>query len=1091
MRPITGRGGGGGKGGGGSQPARAAQEAPNTLRSKAVARVIDLLCAGPIRGLTNPNGVLLPDAYLGMGIYYNDTPMMNAADASFNFTGAQVDWRQGVPNQLPMHGFVDTEAEVSVGTKVTYAQPVTRTITNPNADAVRVTVRVPSLLSQDTSTGDVNGTQLRLVVQIKPSNGGFTSLIDDTIDGKTTSPYERSYRIELFGLPPWDVRVHRISADSASVALQNDLYFSSYTEIVDDPLSYPNVALVAHAVDSQLFGGSIPNRAYEGQWLEMPVPANYDPDLRTYTGLWDGTFQIAWTDNPAWIYRYLLLDPDNGLGNFIDAEQVDDSALYAIAQYCDALVPDGFGGMEPRFTYNGVINTRGEAYAVLQMIAACFRGMAYWGAGTVTATQDRPEDPVMLVAPANVEGGQIAYQGSALSSRSTAILVSWNNPADGYKADVEVVEASPELIRLHGYRTKSVVASGCTSRGQARRLGKWMLDEEWNETETATYVAGLDHAFVRPGHVLKIADPSVAGVRFGGRVADASSTSITLDAPIDLVVGETYTVSVVLPDGTIADRPLTNAPGSASILTWSSALATPPSTDAMWAVTGSDVAPRQFRVVGITEPEPHKLQVSALIHEPNKYARIEQDVRFDATPYSRLPTGPIKPPTNITVAERFYISGASVLSAATISWQAAADARVVRYELEARKPDQIAFYFIDDTETSSLDVTNTAQGLWGFRVRSIDGLGRKSAWATLDPVLIQALALATDDVTQFDISILGPIALLTWAPVLALNVDHYRIKFSLDTSGAATWDAASDLVPPVKGTSVNVPAMVGTYLIKAVNTLGIECANADLIVSTIAGVEGLNAIATITEDPAFSGTKTRVGVVSSKLQLSGAGFMVDWTPLASVVQMNGGFGGIASTGTYLFAGTLDLGAVFTSRVTASIDAFGENVHNVMAGWSSLAMLTMMSGAEAGSWSVTLQIRTTPDDPAGSPTWSDWMTFMVGDYTSRAFEWQLLLESFDPAITPVVQGLTVNVDMPDRIAGDRNIAVPNTGQAITFSPAFKAVPAIAVDGKNLATGDYYTVTSPSATGFTVQFFNAANAGVARTMDWLARGYGYKQ
>ncbi|HXF66197.1 MAG TPA: phage tail protein, partial [Burkholderiales bacterium] len=369
-------GGGGGKGGGGG--GRTPQEAPDSLRSRAWARVIDVVSEGEIEGLVD-----------GLkSIYLDDTPVINT-DGSENFSGVTIATRTGTQAQDYVPGFAAAESEIAVATEVKAATPVVRSVSNTNLSAVRVTVSVPQLTYQDPSTGDISGTSVELAIDLQNAGGGWQEVRRDTISGKTTSRYQRSYRIELPAPGPWDIRVRRITPDSTQSNLQNKTFWDSYTEIIDAKLRYPNTALVALQVDSAQFN-RIPRRGYDIRGLRVRVPVNYDPDTRSYSGIWDGTWKIAWTDNPAWCFYDLLTNERYGLGAYIDEVQVDKWALYEIARYCDELVPDGFGGTEPRFTCNLYLQTRQEAFTVLQQMAAIFRGMVWWSQGALTAVADKP-----------------------------------------------------------------------------------------------------------------------------------------------------------------------------------------------------------------------------------------------------------------------------------------------------------------------------------------------------------------------------------------------------------------------------------------------------------------------------------------------------------------------------------------------------------------------------------------------------------------------------------------------------------------------------------------------------------------------------
>jgi len=494
--------GGGGKGGGGG--GRVAVESPDSLRSKAFARVLDLISEGEIVGLVDG----------AKSIYLDETPLQNE-DGSYNFQGVELVTRTGTQSQSYVPGFPAVENETGVGVEVKASASVTRQISNPEIDAIRVRVSIPQLTEQNISNGDLLGASVEYAIDVQSNGGGFVTYLTDTVSGKTTSKYERSYRVELTGSAPWDIRVRRITPDSTKAALQNKTFWESYTEIIDAKLRYPNSALVGIKIDSSQFN-NVPRRAYDVKLLKVRVPTNYDPVNRTYTGIWNGSFKVEWTDNPAWCFYDLLTNDRYGLGGLIDQTQVDKWALYSVARYCDELVPDGFGGTEPRFTCNIYIQSRAEAYRVIQDMASIFRGMVYWQSGAVTVSQDAPADPVYLFTPANVVGGNFVYSGSSAKARHTVALVSWNDPEDFYRQKVEYVEDAAGIAR-YGIIQTNITAIGCSSRGQANRVGRWLLYSEQSEAEVVVFKTGMEGAVARPGQIIQVADPVRGGARRGGR----------------------------------------------------------------------------------------------------------------------------------------------------------------------------------------------------------------------------------------------------------------------------------------------------------------------------------------------------------------------------------------------------------------------------------------------------------------------------------------------------------------------------------------------------------------------------------------------
>lgn len=800
--------GGGGKGGGGEQ--RAPVEAPDSLRSKAFAKIIDLVSEGEIEGLVN--GL--------QSIYLDGTPIQNS-DGSFNFSGIEVVTRDGTQAQTAIPGQTGVENVAAVAVKVTAAASVTRQVTNSNIDAVRVTIGIPQLSSQNTSTGDLNGTSVQIAIDLQSNGGGFNQVITDSIVGKTTTRYQRSYRVELTGSGPWDIRVRRITADSTSVTLQNQTWWDSYTEIIDAKLRYPNSALIGMKVDSSQFQ-SIPTRGYDLKLLRVKVPSNYNPTTRAYTGSWDGTFQIAWTDNPAWCFYDLVTSDRYGLGGLVDTTQVDKWALYQIGKYCDELVDDGKGGTEPRFTCNMYLQTRADAFRVLQDMASIFRGMVYWATGAVTATQDAPSDAVALFTAANVIGGKFNYTGSSLKARHTVALVTWNDPEDLYRQKVEYVEDVDGIAR-YGVQQTEITAMGCTSQGQANRVGRWLLYSERFETETVQFQVGLEGAVVRPGHIIKVADATRANARLGGRVVSATTTTVTLDA-VPSLGSSVWTMYCQLADGTIASSQVATASGA--VVTLSTALASAPQAQSIWVLSATTVEAQTFRVVSVGEEEGGTIYtIAALKHEPLKYDAIEQGLVLQPRDYTLLNDIPATP-TGFVSSESLYRYQAEVRSRLTIGWAAVSGA--YKYVVEWRKDS--GNWTREETQAADFDLLNTTPGAYDFKIYAQNPAGLLSS-----PLAGSVTALGKTappaDVTSITAVVDPAIGVtLTWPRVADLDVDVYEVR------SGASW-AAGTLVGQVYGTQLKIGLLATgafTYWVKALDTSGQYSANAATTTVTIA-----------------------------------------------------------------------------------------------------------------------------------------------------------------------------------------------------------------------------------------------------------------
>lgn len=1068
---IEGAGGGGGKGGGGGGEQRTPKESPNTLRSAATARVIDLISEGPIVGLAN--GL--------QSVFLDETPLQNA-DGSYNFNGVTVRERTGEPTQSRIPGMPSAEREVEVSAEVRRDQPLTRTVSSLDVDAVRIKIRLQALSYQDPKTGDLKGASVQLAVDVRPQGGDWAQQKTITIRGKTTSPYERQTRVDLTGDGPWDVRVRRLTADSNQANRRNATEWSSYTELIDARLTYPDSALIGLEVDARQFGSSIPKRAYDIKGRIIRVPSNYDPETREYTGMWDGSFQLAWTDNPAWIYYDLATHTRYGAGH----KNVDKWQLYEIAQYCDVLVPDGYGGMEPRFTINTALTSQEEAISALNQLASAFRGMTYWGSNTTVPVADMPRDPVKLVTPANVVGGEFEYSGTALKARHSVAMVSWNDPEDNYRQQIEVVE-DPDAIRRFGWRQVDVTAFGCTSRGQAHRFGKWILDSEKAETQTVSYTATVDHADLRPGDIIALSDPATAAARLGGRLKTVGLSTLTLDKVPDAIEGNTWYLDVMLPTGNIERQ--TVAGFESDTVTLEAPLSAEPVRGAVWILSSQSVEPQLFRIMSVAEQENGQYQISGVEHDPTKYARVELGLILPERETSLIPTGPLPAPTAMAVEEYLYRAGPSVKSGVTLSISASTDPRISLHEVEILRPEESDFDELSFASRTTIDVRDTEPGEYQFRARSVSATGQRSPWRT-ETFAVQGLLAPPSDVEDLRISVNNGQVLLEWPPVPDLDLSHYRIKYSAAATGA-TWGASQEVAERVAAgaTSLTLPARRGTYLIKAVDTSGGSSLNATRATSTIADLIGTNVVEMVNEQPAWLGAHTDTIAINGALQLGAGEPIAAWDTLASALNMTHGVGGVANEGMYVADEVVDLGHVYTSRITGELLADGFDILGVMASWATLAEVDRLDLSEVSQWGIRLDVSTSSTPQPDAPTdWTDWAPLKVGEYTARAFRFRLHLQSFAAAITPRVEQLRVEIDMPDRVADGQDLTCPPEGVRVSFSPAFMSRPSLAVDAQGLAPGERKRITNINDEGFDLQFLDDADNGVERSFDYLAKGYG---
>lgn len=719
-----------GAGGGGSEETHTAVEAPNTLRSVVKGRILDLVAYGPIKGLKD-----------GLkSVYLDGTPVENA-DGTKNFDGIVLETRYGDQDQTYIDGFTSVENSIEIGTEVLFDNPPVRSVSNNDANALLITVQLAALV-QSMENGDTNGYQISLAIDIRSGIGSWTTVMSDTISGKTTAPFPITYRVRLGGEGPYDVRVRRLNKESQTQKIQDKLTWTILNEVIDRRLSYPNMAIVGITIDSQLFGSTMPSRSYDMLLSIVDVPSNYDPETRVYTGIWNGVFKKAWTDNPAWCYHDLATHPVIGAG----LTNVDKWVLYRIGQYCDELVEDGYGGMEPRFTCNTIFSEQEDAISALNTFASAFRGMAYWGTNTMVAVADMPMPIVKIASPSNVIDGEFEYVGTSIRERHSVCVVMWNDPNDEDKAVPEIYE-DPLSIDMYGWKETRVTAVACSSRGQALRLAKWILYSERMETQTVQYKASLDHADVRPGDIIELADPDYQGARMSGRVVAYEDRKVTLDqaptAALQAATGTWY-ISVLMPDGSIPRVEVTSFTGNVANLFTN--LPDTPVPAAVWALSSTDLELPQFRIVSVVENSNSEYSITATEYDPRKYDVVEKGLVLAERPTSMLPSGPVSPPLDLSFEAYKYFAGASEHQGLIISWTPPKDVRVDSYILDVMPPGGGGGYQTVYTGAgTSFDMKDITGGQWTIRVRSVASVatgGIPSAW-TARIVQIAMLLLPT------------------------------------------------------------------------------------------------------------------------------------------------------------------------------------------------------------------------------------------------------------------------------------------------------------------------------------------------------------
>ncbi|HHO9841922.1 TPA: phage attachment tail tip protein J [Escherichia coli] len=603
----------------GSSKGHTPREAKDNLKSTQLLSVIDAISEGPVEGpVEGLKSVLL-----------NSTPVLDT-EGNTNISGVTVVFRAGEQEQSPPEGFESSGSETVLGTEVKYDTPITRTITSANIDRLRFTFGVQALV-ETTSKGDRNPSEVRLLVQIQ-RNGGWVTEKDITIKGKTTSQYLASVVVDNLPPRPFNIRMRRMTPDSTTDQLQNKTLWSSYTEIIDVKQCYPNTALVGVQVDSEQFGSQQVSRNYHLRGRILQVPSNYNPQTRQYSGIWDGTFKPAYSNNMAWCLWDMLTHPRYGMGKRLGAADVDKWALYVIGQYCDQSVPDGFGGTEPRITCNAWLTTQRKAWDVLSDFCSAMRCMPVWNGQTLTFVQDRPSDKVWTYNRSNVvmpdDGAPFRYSFSALKDRHNAVEVNWIDPDNGWETATELVEDTQAIAR-YGRNVTKMDAFGCTSRGQAHRAGLWLIKTELLETQTVDFSVGAEGLRHVPGDVIEICDDDYAGISTGGRVlaVNSQTRTLTLDREITLPSSGTTLISLVDGQGSPVSVEVQSVTDGVKVKV--SRVPDGVAEYSVWGLKLPTLRQRLFRCVSIRENDDGTYAITAVQHVPEKEAIVDNGAHFD------------------------------------------------------------------------------------------------------------------------------------------------------------------------------------------------------------------------------------------------------------------------------------------------------------------------------------------------------------------------------------------------------------------------------------------------------------------------------
>jgi predicted phage tail protein len=1007
-----------------------------------------------------------------------------------DFIGVEYETRQGFDNDSPLTLFTKSVAEDSLNITLTQAGSwVTRT-SRANCDELSVDVSLPRGLTKFENSGGRSERSVSLSVEYASTGtSSWVSVGNIDLTDNTTSAVTGSLRWTVTN-GQYDVRIKRNTDDSSSDTIMDKTYWSSLRSITSDyPINMPGLSLLAIRIKAtEQLNGAIDT---------------LNAVCTSMLPIWSGTSWSAptTTRNPAWVWCDVLRGSANSVPT--DDEDIDLAGVLDWASVCEATSPQGEG---PMWQYDAVHDKATTVDQMLRDVAAAGRARYIRRDGKESILRDVAQVTAFQhFTPRNSWGFKST---KSFTNHPHALKCRFINPDQGWQEDELIVYAD-------GYNSDG--SGGLTAASLFEQLDMMHVTnhrQAWREGRYHMYAARLRPALYelttdvenfacQPGDLVYVAYDVPQWGQWQSRIQSLTSNgsgetlTITLDSTVTMEAGKNYVVRIRrTDDNSSVLAAVDTVVGESSTLTFTSPIlvVSAPSVDDL--VLFGEIGEESVRCIVKSVRRGDNLGATMVLVDEAPAVHTSYTGSIPTFVSNITQTAPVEtqvpPATTISgvyedevlvrgsIVARTYISTNTPVSATT-----PATGIQVQYRVQGGSSWSVVSNPVLNQDTVIDDMV--AGQTYDIRARSVAANGQVSAWATTT-FTSQGVAAPPEDVTGFAITVLDTTAYLSWDAVGDVDFSHYVIKWSEELTGV-TWSSAQIIVPRIDATSVTVPALVGTYLIKAIDFSGSESVNATSVTNAISGVLNMNSVATITESPSFAGAKTDVAVVGGALELTSILTMDDVPDIDAVTDFDILGDDFVSTGTYLFSNDLDLGAVYTSRLTASVTVGGVNYLSDVDTWANVDALTDWDGADATGWNVELQVRTTDDDPAGSPTWSAWRTFIIGDYSARAFEWRIILTTTTQGVTPSVSALSVTVDMPDRLASDNDVICPVTGLTVTFTPAFRAIPAIAVADQNMATGDYKTITSISASGFTIQYFNSGGSPVQRTFDWVARGYGY--
>ena len=1098
------------------QPTRA----PDTLHSKQFATVQDLLSEGEIEGFASPSrdGITNQSstAYANgslKDVFLDDTPILAAtasnsspATGDFNFENITFNSRFGTSNQTKIGGIEDSAGQpTQVGLEVTQSsggivQQVQATGGGGiNPSALRVTLTWPQIQHLK-DNGDILGSTVNYQIQVQYNNGGYSTVITDTVQGRTGDAYQRDHRIAITGAFPVDIKVVRITADSTDANLVNSFTFTSLTKLFDVESTYPNTAYIQLRLDAEQFS-NFPSRRYRLRGIKIRIPgagANNSgtPNVDQNTGriiypanyIFNGTMQAAtWCSCPSMVLLDILTSIRYGFGDHITDDNLDLFSFVEASKYNNELVDDmsGAGTQEPRFSCNAILQSSSDAFRLINEVASIMRCNVIWTNGSISLSQDRPTDASYLFNLANVSEDGFSYTGSSLKQRHTVVTVAYYN-MDAQEIDYEVVEADAATRNKFGITNKQVKAFGCTSRGQAQRYGKSILFSEQNESELITFSTSIDAgSVVRVGAVIDVNDPVRAGARRGGQVKAATTTKITMDAIGDTTLPaltDNPKISVVLPDGKIEQRTIIEYTNT-NEANLSSALSQVPSVGSIYLLTSTSLETQKFRVTSIEENNGTSYTIQGLTYLEGKYDNIEQQITLPAIKISNL-TDAKPSPTNLTAIDKIAVINNLAIAKVFVSWKPVQG--VTQYGVNYRKEN--GNYTTAIVYRPDFEIINTEEAKYEIQVYSFNAALKMSTTPTVIEHNAAGKTGIPDDVQNLSFEpVDSNLIRLRWDKSDDPDVIHggrVYVRHSSKTDGTGSFQNSTDLVRALAGTSTEavVPALEGEYILKFQDDGGRFSNGEASVIVTLSDLEDQLQIANVDEDAGgFAGTKTNTAVVGGALRLT--------NPVNN------------KNGTYDFTSTFDLENIFTVTFEKVLQSVGFYVGaNIDSRTELIDTWPDFDGASANSTNVEIQLRSTEDNPSGSPTYTAYNQFSHGTFKGRAFQFRLKLKTDDVAQNVAVQQAGVKAFLKSRTETSSSVIASGTSaKAVTFaSPFFTGtssiggsttayLPTVNITIQNMQSGDFFVLPSINNTGFTVEIRNGASL-VNRNFTYQAVGFG---